>query len=223
RQPGSTTRPNAGNPHHKPHSVATVSLDLKSTETMRDLDLRTPPQPPSHVASTATSRHVITIGSLSKTLWPGLRVGWIRANGQTITELARAVTAPSLVPPLLDQLTALRLLEHYDDILAFRLNLLREQRDHLATALSALDWARFETPVGGLTLWLELLDTNCTRLAHHAAAHGLRLSPGFHFSPDGVLDQHLRIPFTLNSAVLDKVVERLVNTHADLSRATHHG
>ena len=27
---GSTTRPSAGNPHHKPHSVTTVSLNLKS-------------------------------------------------------------------------------------------------------------------------------------------------------------------------------------------------
>ncbi|WP_442810410.1 hypothetical protein [Streptomyces sp. NBC_01474] len=31
RPPGSTTRPNARNPHHKPHSVTTVSLDLKSS------------------------------------------------------------------------------------------------------------------------------------------------------------------------------------------------
>ncbi|MFI7356071.1 restriction endonuclease, partial [Streptomyces avidinii] len=29
---GSTTRPSAGNPHHKPHSVTTVSLDLKSSD-----------------------------------------------------------------------------------------------------------------------------------------------------------------------------------------------
>ena len=28
---GSTTRPSAGNPHHKPHSFTTVSLDLKSS------------------------------------------------------------------------------------------------------------------------------------------------------------------------------------------------
>ncbi|MFJ9968863.1 aminotransferase-like domain-containing protein [Streptomyces avermitilis] len=192
-------------------------------ETMRDLDLRTAPQPPSHIASAAISRHVITIGSLSKTLWPGLRVGWIRAHRQTVTELSRAAITSSLVPPVLDQLTAIQLLEHFDDILAFRLNLLREQRNHLATLLSNLHWARSETPIGGLTFWLELLDTNSTRLANHAAAHDLRLSPGFQFSPDGVLDQYLRIPFTLTSEALDKVVERLINAHADLSPATHSG
>ncbi|MDJ0347689.1 hypothetical protein QMK19_41475, partial [Streptomyces sp. H10-C2] len=32
RRHGSTTQPNAGNPHHKPHSVTTVSLDLKSSD-----------------------------------------------------------------------------------------------------------------------------------------------------------------------------------------------
>ncbi|MFE9429339.1 hypothetical protein ACFYNO_41085, partial [Kitasatospora sp. NPDC006697] len=31
RRHGSTTQPSAGNPHHKPHSVTTVSLDLKSS------------------------------------------------------------------------------------------------------------------------------------------------------------------------------------------------
>ncbi|MEU3176587.1 glycosyltransferase, partial [Streptomyces sp. NPDC007000] len=34
---GSTTRPSAGNPHHKPHNVTTVSLDLKSSVTEHDL------------------------------------------------------------------------------------------------------------------------------------------------------------------------------------------
>ncbi|QIY77638.2 integrase core domain-containing protein [Streptomyces sp. RLB1-33] len=31
RRPGSTTQPSARNPHHKPHSLTTVSLDLKSS------------------------------------------------------------------------------------------------------------------------------------------------------------------------------------------------
>ncbi|WP_425573607.1 transposase, partial [Streptomyces aureus] len=35
RRPGSTTRPSGANPHHKPHSVTTVSLDLKSSESIR--------------------------------------------------------------------------------------------------------------------------------------------------------------------------------------------
>lgn len=37
---GSTTRPSAGKPHHKPHSITTVSLDLKSSARSRGSSTR---------------------------------------------------------------------------------------------------------------------------------------------------------------------------------------
>lgn len=54
-------------------------------ETMRDLDLRTPPGPEPHLSG----GRVIQIGSASKVLWSGLRVGWIRAGTNRVRESAR--------------------------------------------------------------------------------------------------------------------------------------
>ncbi|MBO1337701.1 hypothetical protein [Streptomyces sp. VRA16 Mangrove soil] len=88
----------------------------------------------------------------------------------------------------------------------------------MATLLAALPWCRFRLPQGGLSLWLELLDTDSSRLTAQAATHGLTLTPGFHFSPDGALDRYLRLPFTLSPAALDMAVDRLERAYAAAHR-----
>ncbi|MCM2416572.1 DUF4158 domain-containing protein [Streptomyces sp. RKAG293] len=58
RPPGSTTRPNAENPHRKPHSVTTLSLDLKSSgSTTR----RTQPGPPTTALQWRTARPPLSL------------------------------------------------------------------------------------------------------------------------------------------------------------------
>ncbi|WP_344245368.1 PLP-dependent aminotransferase family protein [Actinocorallia libanotica] len=185
-------------------------------ETMRDLDLREPVSPPPRAVTRAGDRDVVHVGSLSKSLWPGLRVGWIRAHPDVIRRLAALPLAAALAPSPFDRLVATRLMEHREAILDRRRAQLRAQRDHLASRLSALPWCRFRTPQGGLSLWLELLDADSSRLAALAAARGLSLTPGFHFSPDGALDRYLRLPFTLPPEALDAAVDRLTEAHAAL-------
>ena len=185
-------------------------------ETMRDLDLREPVSPPPRAVTRAGDRDVVHVGSLSKSLWPGLRVGWIRAHPDVIRRLAALPLAAALAPSPFDRLVATRLMEHRETILDRRRAQLRAQRDHLASRLSALPWCRFRTPQGGLSLWLELLDADSSRLAALAAARGLSLTPGFHFSPDGALDRYLRLPFTLPPEALDAAVDRLTEAHAAL-------
>ncbi|MFF5471384.1 PLP-dependent aminotransferase family protein [Streptomyces achromogenes] len=189
-------------------------------ETMRDLDLREDAAPPARGGAHAGDRRVVYVGSLSKSLWPGLRVGWIRAHPDVVRRLAEHPLAGALAPSPFDRLVAARLLERREAVVGRRRAQLREQRDHLAARLSALPWCRFEVPQGGLSLWLELLDTDSRRLTDLAAPRGLALTPGFHFSPDGALDRYLRLPFTLPPEVLDTVVDRLSEAHAALE-GTH--
>ncbi|WP_198653588.1 aminotransferase-like domain-containing protein [Actinocorallia populi] len=188
-------------------------------ETMRDLDLREHALPPSRAVTRAGDRNVVYVGSLSKSLWPGLRVGWIRAHPDVIRRLAALPLAAALAPSPFDRLVATRLMERREAILDRRRAQLRVQRDHLASRLSALPWCRFQTPQGGLSLWLELLDTDSSRLAALAATRNLFLTPGFHFSPDGALDRYLRLPFTLQPEALDTAVDRLIEAHAALEKA----
>ncbi|WP_188268586.1 MULTISPECIES: PLP-dependent aminotransferase family protein [unclassified Streptomyces] len=186
-------------------------------ETMREIDLRPPPAPPPRPVTRTDVRNVVYVGSLGKSLWPGLRVGWIRAHPDVVRRLAALPLAAALAPSPLDRLVATRLVDSLEDVLGRRRAQLREQRDHLVSRLSALPWCRFPTPQGGLSLWLELPGVDSGRLAALAAARGLSLTPGFHFSPDGALDHYLRLPFTLPPKALDAAVDRLVEAHAALA------
>ncbi|MFJ7078960.1 PLP-dependent aminotransferase family protein [Streptomyces sp. NPDC098781] len=188
-------------------------------ETLRDLDLREGAAPPPRVAGRAGDRHIVYVGSLSKSLWPGLRVGWIRAHPDIVRRLAALPLGAALTPSLFDRLVAARLLERRGAVLDRRRAQLRSQRDHLAARLSTLPWCRFQVPQGGLSLWLELLDADSRRLTDLAATRNLALTPGFHFSPDGALDGYLRLPFTLPPEALDTAVDRLTEAHAALEGA----
>jgi DNA-binding transcriptional MocR family regulator len=81
-------------------------LTVVVDETMRDLDLRTPPRPEPHLGGT----RVIQIGSASKVVWSGLRVGWIRAGAGLVRALVRNPLQAQLSPPPLEQLIAIELL-----------------------------------------------------------------------------------------------------------------
>lgn len=70
-------------------------LTVLVDETMRDLDLRTPPRPEPHLGGT----RVIQIGSASKVVWSGLRVGWIRAGAGLVREIVRNPLQAQLSPP----------------------------------------------------------------------------------------------------------------------------
>ncbi|GGN32700.1 DNA-binding transcriptional MocR family regulator [Actinoplanes campanulatus] len=171
-------------------------------ETLRDLDLRDPPGPIPHLAGPG----VVTIGSTSKLVWGGLRVGWIRAAASRVRELRLNPLQARLAPPPLEQLIACELLSDPGELLRDRRDRLRAQRDHLAGLLDgAGDWS-FTLPPGGLCLWLRLHGADARTVATRAAGLGLRLSPGPVFSADGTLTRHLRIPFTGTPEILTRAV-----------------
>ena len=57
-----------------------------------------------------TPARVVTIGSMSKSAWGGLRIGWIRASPRLIRELAAVRADLDMASPVLEQLLALELL-----------------------------------------------------------------------------------------------------------------
>jgi DNA-binding transcriptional MocR family regulator len=178
------------------HDV-TVLVD----ETMRDLDLRTPPPAVAHLAGP----RVVIVGSTSKAIRSGLRVGWIRASAALVRELLVNPLQAQLSPPPLEQLIAQDLLGELDVLLSERRAQLRTQRDHLAGLLDHGDWT-YAVPSGGLTIWLQLHRTTGTALAAQARRRGLALSPGPQFSADRTLTNYLRIPFTATPEILTQAV-----------------
>ena len=127
-------------------------------ETTQSLDLRAefgrpaPEAPP--FAAIARPGSVITLGSMSKSVWGGLRIGWIRAERSLIRQLAGLRAADDLAGPVLEQLAAAHLLEQLGPLVARRRAELARQCRALQAALAAHlpDWEA-PTPDGGMVLW----------------------------------------------------------------------
>ncbi len=187
--------------------IARLPVPVIVDETMRDLDLRQPAGTEPRLAGP----HVIQIGSASKILWSGLRVGWIRTTAALVRQLRRNPLQPPLSPPPLEQLIAAELLgDGLEEILIDRRTRLRAQRDHLAGLLDGTGWT-YTIPGGGLSLWLRLGATpTAAELAVRAARRGLALTPGPFFAADrATLAHHLRLPFTATPDVLTRAVRLL--------------
>lgn len=187
-------------------------------ETLAELALDVPAPAPlaSHAAPGGAGGQVITIGSMSKTHWAGLRVGWLRAPARLVTELAGQRVATDMGGSVLDQLLALDLLDRADGMPADRLERLRGRRNALAAALTEqLPRWTWRLPPGGLSFWVDLGEPVAAALAERALDHGVRIEGGSHFATEpGVFEQRLRIPYTLPADTLREAVCRLAATLA---------
>jgi len=181
-----------------------LDLTLVVDETMRELDLRVPPEPVQRLVA----RNVVTVGTTSKTVWGGARLGWIRAAAPLVARLRRNPLAFAVSPAPLTQLTAIPLLAGLDGLLIPRRALLRRQRDHLATLLAGGDWD-FAVPDGGLTIWLHLHARSARDVVERARRLGLALAPGTRFAADGGFTDRIRLPYTADEGVLARAVELL--------------
>jgi DNA-binding transcriptional MocR family regulator len=196
------------------HSAGT---DLVADESFVDLALDGDAEPP--VASFDRHARVLSVGSMSKPYWGGLRVGWIRAAAPVVQRLSAARVAVDMSGPLLDQLVAVRLLARQDEVVGERREQLRRRRAVFAEALrSRLPEWRFRVPDGGLSFWVELDAPISTALAHAAATRSVRLAPGPRFGLDGTLERYLRLPFTLPEDELVEAAARLARARADVER-----
>ena len=158
----------------------------------------------------AVHGRAITIGSVGKTVWGGLRIGWIRADRELIQRIARVRYSSDLGTPVLDQLIVLDLLGQYDRILADRRAYLRAGRDHVLARLSRSlpEWTLPE-PDGGLTLWINLGAPVSSQLALAARNEGLVIAAGPRFGMDGVFERFLRVPYSHPPELIDRAVEAL--------------
>ncbi|MET7491328.1 PLP-dependent aminotransferase family protein [Streptomyces sp900116325] len=187
-------------------------------ETLADLALDVPaPLPFAAHATPGGTGQVITIGSMSKTHWGGLRIGWLRAPSRLVTELAGQRIATDMGGSVLDQLLALALLARAGELLPPRLEHLREQRAALAAALAEHipQWT-WQLPTGGLSLWVDLGEPIASALAEHALDYGVRIEGGAYFATDpGIFEQRLRIPYTTPPDTLREAVRRMATALAD--------
>lgn len=162
------------------------------------------------------SKDALCVGSASKSVWGGLRLGWIRAPHALVDQLTRARVGLDLGVPVLEQLVLTRLLTgDLDAVVETQRERLRAQRDAMAAALHERlpDWT-FQLPAGGMALWCHLPTVGATALSTEAERHGVLLAPGPSFAPEGGLDRYVRLPYAVAEPLLVEAVDRIADAWA---------
>ena len=184
-------------------------------ETFVDLGFTAPATP-----AAAIDPSVLTIGSLSKTVWGGLRIGWIRAQADLVQRVAALRAATDMGGALLDQLAAAELVDRLDELAAARVAEVQPRRDALLAALARdLPGWKVSVPQGGLSLWAELDAPLSTPLSVLARPAGVLIVPGSRFGTDGTLERYLRLPYTQPADMLARAVTRLREVWTILDRS----
>ena len=166
-----------------------------------------------------SSTQAILVGSVGKTVWGGLRVGWIRADRSVIQRLIRARSSGDLGTPALEQLVVANLLSDYDAVLDTRRDYLRAGRDRLA-ALIAEKLPEWDMPrvSGGLTAWVNLGAPVSSQLTLAARNEGLQIAAGPRFGLEGAFERFLRIPFSYPEAETERAVDALAAAWKNVGR-----
>ncbi len=189
-------------------------------ETLRDVAFDPSLPMPPHLASFDRARRVVTIGSMSKSFWGGLRIGWLRAGRSVIGRLAAVRSLQDMAGSVLDQLIAERLLADECPALTVQRARLRAGCDALLEVLDdELPHWRPTRPAGGASLWVELPGPYATDLAALAPSVGVAIVPGPRFGPDGTMESFLRLPFTAAPDALRVAVQRLASIDATAAAA----
>lgn len=207
---------------------------LIADETMADLPLGPPgatgtpatgapglEMPPPMASYDPGGSAVITVGSVSKSIWAGLRIGWIRAAPEIIRSLTAARAYADLGSPVLEQLAVTELMtgDGWEKAVTLRRERARENREALTAALRdhLPDW-EYTVPHGGLTLWVRTGGLSGSRIAEAGERLGVRVPSGPRFGVDGAFEGFVRLPFTIGEPLAREAAARLAAA-ADLVRS----
>jgi DNA-binding transcriptional MocR family regulator len=180
--------------------------------TLAELPLRDGPRLPPLAAIGPHQPNVVSVGSLSKLYWGGLRTGWITGGEGLIARLAAAKAAADQGSAAFPQaITAALLRGRHEDIVKWRGEWLRARYDALAGALRAsLPRWTWPEPDGGLCLWARLPgEADSSAFAQAALRHGVALVPGRLLSASNEASSFARLAFTQPPDVLRAAVRRL--------------
>jgi DNA-binding transcriptional MocR family regulator len=174
---------------------------------------RPPPPPLSHYDRDG---NVLALGSFSKILAPGLRLGWIQAAPQRLEPLAVSGVLQSggglnpftsaVVQSAIEMGLQEEHLKHLQRVYAKRAKAMmaavNKHLKHLAV---------FNEPRGGFFVWLWLPPSiDAKRLRSEAKSRNVNFQPGIHFSSSGGLKNGMRLCFVYySSRLLEEGIQRL--------------
>jgi DNA-binding transcriptional MocR family regulator len=171
-------------------------------------------QHPGHLGALVPPGLSISIGSLTKLFWAGIRVGWIRGSAQILdaaidrrvtTDLAGSVPSQVLTAELLPLAAEARDLRRAE---------LAHTRELTVGLLSEYlpEWT-YSVPDAGACLWVDA-HTDTVALAARLSRARIVVIPGSHFSPTDNWTTHLRLPLG-RPATLERAIPAIAGFLAE--------
>jgi 2-aminoadipate transaminase len=167
--------------------------------------------------------HVVYASSFSKTVCPGIRVGYLVGPEQLIAQIAKLATGTYISPSMVSQAIVYEFCR--SGALTRSIETVKAALHDRARALSAalqreLPDARFVEPEGGYFMWVELpRGTDVAELFAAAARRGVQFVKGSDFVLEGA-DSSLRLAYSgVTVDEIEEGVKRLAEAYAELPTA----
>lgn len=164
----------------------------------------------SGLAGHIAPERLITIGTLSKLLWGGLRIGWIRSEPSMVARLADLKQTIDITTSVVDQVIAAEALirapgaaeDRRASLIEYAAATVRVVRDNRP------DWNPL-VPEGGSGLWVDI-DSDAIEFAMSAQSRGVRIAAGPAFSVSHGFDTHIRLPIWHPEVQLAQVLSSVI-------------
>jgi DNA-binding transcriptional MocR family regulator len=167
--------------------------------------------------------HVVYASSFSKTVCPGIRVGYLAGPEELIGAIRKTATETYISPSMVSQAIVAEFCRSgaIDASIATVKDALRERRDRICAALEReLPDARFVKPAGGYFLWVDLPDgTDGEALAKAAEERKLAFVKGTDFLIEGG-ESSMRLSYSgVTVDEIDEGIGRLADAYRELAGA----
>ncbi|AEH25328.1 aminotransferase-like domain-containing protein [Pyrococcus yayanosii] len=185
-------------------------------------ELRYSGKPVPKVKALDDEGRVLYLGTFSKILSPGFRLGWIAGEPHFIRKLEIAKQSVDLCTNAFGQVVAWRYLDggHLERHIPKIIEFYKPRRDAMLDALERYmpEGVRWTRPEGGMFVWVTLPENiNATAMLERAVAKGVAYVPGEAFYAHRDVKNTMRLNFTyVDEAQIEEGIKRLAETIKEL-------
>lgn len=177
-------------------------------------------EPPNSLASFVDSEHVISLGSFSKILAPGLRLGWLQTHASLMQKISSAGVLDSgggmnpftstIVRHVIESDNLEKNIQSLKQTFAQRIKIMD------ACLRKYIPSAEFSKPHGGYFFWVRIPNVDMGELRKKAGDHQVGLRQGALFSSNNSLKDYMRLSISFyDENKLEEGIVRLANSIAD--------